>query len=177
MALGTEWVAPFHWELEFPEVFTTDDGGNVGGGFDVIVGNPPFAGKNTLIHAHADEYLAWLQMIHPESHGNSDLVAHFYRRAFVLLRAGGSFGLIATNTIGQGDTRSRDSDGYPMHGTIYSSREAVFKWPGEAAVIVSVIHVLERADRRPLLPQWAVQSLEYSSYLFAAGGGGAIRHI
>ena len=35
-------VSPFHWELEFPEVFAS-------GGFTVIVGNPPFAYKNTLI--------------------------------------------------------------------------------------------------------------------------------
>ncbi len=48
----------------------------------------------------------WLKEIHPESHGNADLVAHFYRRSFDLLRKGGTFGLIATNTIAQGDTRS-----------------------------------------------------------------------
>lgn len=31
-------LAPFHWEIEFPEVFQREQGG-----FDVIVGNPPFA--------------------------------------------------------------------------------------------------------------------------------------
>ena len=35
-------------------MFTTDEKKNVTGGFDVIVGNPPFAGKNTLIDAIAD---------------------------------------------------------------------------------------------------------------------------
>ena len=49
---GSKGVAPFHWELEFPEVFTTDENGHVSGGFDIIVGNPPFAGKNTLIDAN-----------------------------------------------------------------------------------------------------------------------------
>ena len=34
---------PFHWEIEFPEVF---EAGRAG--FDAIVGNPPFAGKNTM---------------------------------------------------------------------------------------------------------------------------------
>ncbi len=34
---------PFHWELEFPEVFFTSDGQRRGdGGFDAIVGNPPW---------------------------------------------------------------------------------------------------------------------------------------
>ena len=49
--------------------------------------------------------------VHDESHGNADLVAHFFRRAFDLLRRQGTFGLIATNTIGQGDTRSTASAG------------------------------------------------------------------
>lgn len=36
-------VVTFHWAIEFPEVFT-----RLNGGFDTFVGNPPFAGKNTL---------------------------------------------------------------------------------------------------------------------------------
>jgi hypothetical protein len=41
---GERPVVPFHWQIEFPEVFERDNPG-----FDAIVGNPPFAGKNTLI--------------------------------------------------------------------------------------------------------------------------------
>jgi len=41
--------------------------------------------------------------LHPESHGNGDLVAHFFRRAFNLIHWAAL--LIATNTIAQGDTR------------------------------------------------------------------------
>src|SRR5687767_4458916 len=36
---GVHSVLPFHWQLEFPEVFDRKNGG-----FDVIVGNPPFLG-------------------------------------------------------------------------------------------------------------------------------------
>jgi hypothetical protein len=99
---GAKGVTPFHWELEFPEVFTVDAKGNVTGGFDAIVGNPPFVQKNTIIAAHAYGYVEWLKAVHEESHGNSDLVAHFFRRGFALLRTRGCFGLIATKTIGQG---------------------------------------------------------------------------
>ena len=45
-----------------------------------------------------------------------DLVAHFYRRAFNLLNSEGCFGLIATNTIGQGDTRSTGLRWICTHG-------------------------------------------------------------
>jgi hypothetical protein len=86
-------------------------------------------------------YLDWLKMIHEEAHGNADLVAHFFRRAFDLLRMGGAFGLIATNTIGQGDTRSTGLRWICTRGgTIYSARKR-YKWPGQAAVVVSVVHV------------------------------------
>ena len=78
---------------------------------------------------------------HAGSHGNADQVAHFFRRAFDLVRRGGAFGLIATNTIAQGDTRSTGlrwicTDG----GEIYRARRRV-PWPGLAAVVVSVLHV------------------------------------
>src|SRR5262249_5181687 len=97
---GTHPLAPFHWQIEFPEVFARENAG-----FDAIVGNPPFAGKNTISASNRANFLLWLQTIHKGSHGNADLVAHFFRQAFNLLRPSGVFGLIATNTIGQGDTR------------------------------------------------------------------------
>ena len=133
-------VAAFHWELEFPEVFERENPG-----FDAIVGNPPFAGKNTVAAAHPAAYPDWLKQLHPRSHGNADLVAHFFRRAFGLLRVGGSFGLIATNTIGQGDTRSTGLRWICHHdGDIYRVQRRL-KWPGEAAVVVSVIHIAKGA--------------------------------
>jgi MmeI, target recognition domain len=58
-----------------------------------------------------------------------------------MLRHGGSLGLIATNTIAQGDTRTGGL------ACILASDGSIFRvvrrlrWPGEAAVIVSVVHV------------------------------------
>ena len=114
-------------------------------GFDAITGNPPFmAGKNTVAAGNpAELYLALAQAaLAPRfAHGNADLVAHFFRRAFNLVREGGTFGLIATNTIGQGDTRATGLRWICTHGgEIYRARRRL-KWPGLAAVVVSVIHV------------------------------------
>jgi hypothetical protein len=129
-------IIPFYWETEFPEVFDRENPG-----FDAIVGNPPFAGKNTLINSNREGYVDWLKTTHAESHGNADLVAHFFRKSFNLIRENGCFGLIATNTIGQGDTRSTGLRWICTHsGTIYAARKRV-KWPGQAAVIVSVVHI------------------------------------
>ncbi|WP_437202059.1 Eco57I restriction-modification methylase domain-containing protein [Planctomicrobium sp. SH664] len=133
---GEHPIPPFHWEIEFPEIF-----GRANSGFDAFVGNPPFAGKNTLINGNRDAYPDWLKETHAESHGNADLVAHFFRRTFNLLRDSGCFGLIATNTIGQGDTRSSGLRWIGRHGgEIYHARRRL-KWPGLAAVVVSVVHV------------------------------------
>lgn len=64
---------PFHWEIEFPEVFARENPG-----FDTAVGNPPFQGKNTISASSGKRYLQWLQTQHEGSYGNADLVAHFF---------------------------------------------------------------------------------------------------
>ena len=131
-------LAPFHWEIEFPEVFERENPG-----FDAFVGNPPFAGKNNVAAGNVAGYPDWLKTVHRGSHGNADLIAHFYRRAFDLLRDGGAFGLIATNTIAQGDTRSTGLRWICENGgEIYRATKRV-KWPGDAAVVVSVLHVVK----------------------------------
>lgn len=161
---GEKPVPAFNWEIEFPEVFDRDNPG-----FDAIVGNPPFAGKNTTINAHASGYQDWLKVVNPESHGNADLVAHFFRRAFSLLRQSGCFGLIATNTIAQGDTRSTGLRYIcEQGGTIYNAQKRL-KWPGLAAVVVSVIHVFKgKHENTKLLDGREVNLI--SAFLFHAGG-------
>lgn len=141
----------------------------VRGGFDVIVGNPPFAGKNTLLHAHASGYLDWLKTLHPGAHGNADLAAHFFRRAFSLLRPGGCLGLLATNTISQGDTRATGLR-WICHngGTIYAARRRIW-WPGEAAVVVSAVHVC----KGPIAAPYRLDGRDVpviTAFLFHAGG-------
>ena len=133
---GPQPVPAFHWGIEFSEVFERENGG-----FDAVVGNPPFAGGSTISTRFGASYLAWLLTVHPESHGNGDLVAHFFRRSFALLRHNGCFGLVATNTIAQGDTRTTGLSWICRNGgSIYAAtrRES---WPGSAAVIVSVLHI------------------------------------
>ncbi|WP_372397137.1 DNA methyltransferase [Azospirillum sp. HJ39] len=145
---GAHPTHPFHWELEFPEVFARDNPG-----FDAIVGNPPFAGKNTIAAGNQGGFIDWLQTLHAGAHGNADLVAHFFRRAYGLLRVGGVFGLIATNTIGQGDTRQTGLAAILKAGGAIPRAVRRLKWPGEAAVVVSVVHV--RRDPPPAPPSSA----------------------
>ena len=155
---GEHPLPPFHWRLEFPEVF-----GRADGGFDAIVGNPPFAGKNTVIAGNRANYLPWLQAVHEGAHGNADLVAHFFLRAFDLLRPGGQFGLIATNTIGQGDTRATGLTTILSNGGAIATAIRRRRWPGEAAVVVSVVQVRKGPVATPLLDGRPVRRI--SAYL------------
>ena len=134
---GLHSIKPFHWPVEFPEVFNRQEPG-----YDAIVGNPPFAGKNTLLNGNRTHFLDWLQTLHEGAHGNADLVAHFFRRAFALLRQGGCLGLIATKTVGQGDTRESGLRAVIAAGGSIIRATRRLAWPGEAAVVVSVVHVL-----------------------------------
>ena len=164
---GANPVLPFHWEVEFPEVFDRENGG-----FDVIVGNPPFAGKNTLIAGNRRFYPDFLAAIHEQSNGNTDVSAHFFRRVFNLLRLGGTMGLIATNTIAQGDTRSTGLRYICTHGgSIYCARRR-YKWPGQAAVVVSIVHIMKNRPGSPPPPCELDNRTvdQITAFLFHAGG-------
>ena len=131
-------LVPFHWEIEFPEVFQ-----RANSGFDAVVGNPPFLGGKKISTVLGEEYRDWLVAFHEESNRNADLVAHFFRRTFTLIRREGTFGFIATNTVAQGDTRATGLRWICANGgAIYHARKRV-KWPGMAAVIVSVLHIIK----------------------------------
>ena len=157
-------LVPFHWQIEFPEVFDRPNPG-----FDTVVGNPPFLGGTKISAVAGSVYRSWLTFLHEGSHGHADLVAHFFRRSFGLIRFGGTMGLIATNTIAQGDTRSSGLRWIcERGGTIYHARRRVM-WPGLAAVVVSIVH-LSRGDPK-IAKILDVQSVDrITAFLFNRGG-------
>jgi len=135
LAARDKGIRRFHWDLEFPEVFNDEHGG-----FDVFVGNPPFLGGIKISGFLGDCYLLWLKFLCESADGNSDLCAYFFRRVYALLRRGGSAGLIATNTICQGDTRRSSLSHICGSGGLIYPAEKRMKWAGVAAVIVSSVH-------------------------------------
>jgi len=163
-------VNPFHWEIEFPEVFgaglnTASDRVN-NPGFDAVVGNPPFLGGSAISHRLGMLYFSHLRTAFAPAGHHCDLVGYFFRRSYNLLRSGGCLGLIATNTIAQGD--SRVGTLVPIlddHGVITSCRKRL-KWPGEAAVTVSQIHILKGAECQNVLLN-GVETDRISAFLIA----------
>jgi hypothetical protein len=154
-------VPPFHWELEFPEVFARDNRG-----FDAIFGNPPFLGGTLISGVLSKSYLEWLKVQNAGSGDRADLVVYFFRRTFSLLRKDGTFGLVATNTIAQGDTREVGLRWIRKAGGTIARAERNRSWPGDASVDISIIHVKKGAlSTTAFLDGRAVTSI--SAYLIS----------
>lgn len=142
----------FHWMLEFPEVFHAERVDPLGDSrkepayFDAFVGNPPFLGGKRISTEHGDAYAEWLRVLHNGSK-NADLSAHFFRRTSTLLGDHGTIGLIATNTIGQGDTRETGLQPLVAVGAEIYAATRDMQWPGAATVTVSVVHLAKGATR------------------------------
>ncbi|MDX1991002.1 MAG: N-6 DNA methylase, partial [bacterium] len=75
------------WREAFPGVI----GAN--GGFDVVVGNPPYVRQETLTAAYKDD----LQARYQTYTGTADLYVYFIERGISLLRPGGRYGVIVAN--------------------------------------------------------------------------------
>jgi hypothetical protein len=104
-------------------------------------------GGKRLSQVFGDTYNAYLKAVTSESKGAADLAAYFFRRAFDLIRHEGEFGLLATNTIAQADTKEVGLDVIiAKGGTIYSATPLVV-WPGTANVHASIVHVSKREWR------------------------------
>jgi hypothetical protein len=129
----------FHWEFEFPEVFATEESG----GFSAFIGNPPFLGGRNIFAQYGEKYVSALHNFYPSSSGGADLCSYFFLRGFDFLRQKGTLGLIATNTIAQGDTRMAGLEHIlKIKGDIYNAVNT-YEWPGIAAVYVSIVHIFK----------------------------------
>lgn len=123
----------FHWFLEFADVLAK-------GGFDCMLGNPPFLGGQKISGTFGDSYLNWLKENYSPAQ-SCDLVAFFFRRAYDLLRTDGGMSLLATNTIAQGDARETGLDVIlARNGTINFAIRSM-PWPGMAAVDVALVSI------------------------------------
>ncbi|WP_197442711.1 Eco57I restriction-modification methylase domain-containing protein [Lignipirellula cremea] len=73
------------WQATFPEVFAQ-------GGFDVVVGNPPYVRQEWFT-----EYKPYLQANYAAYHGMADLYVYFYELGLRVLKQGGLLSYIVTN--------------------------------------------------------------------------------
>ncbi|MFH8756608.1 Eco57I restriction-modification methylase domain-containing protein [Streptomyces atroolivaceus] len=150
-------VRPLHWPLEFPEIM------GVGGtsGFDAIVGNPPFVGGKKLTGALGTDYREYLvNRLAGGTRGHADLCAYFLLRNLALA-PGRRTGIIATNTIAQGDTREVGLDQATASGWSVFRAIKSQPWPGTATLEVSLLWLGWRmgGDEQPVLDGGEVRGI------------------
>ncbi len=115
---------PLHWVLEAPEIVVDR------GGFDAIIGNPPFLGGKKLTGVMGGNIRDWfVNVLADGTRGSADLVAYFFLRAYSLLNGNGCIGLIGTNSIAQGDTREVGLDGMAKFGFAITRAIRSRPWP------------------------------------------------
>ena len=79
-------VKAFDWDAEFPEVFEQ-------GGFDVVVGNPPYIRQEWLA-----PYKSHWEQEFESYHGVADIYAYFFERGLEVLREGGQLAFITSGS-------------------------------------------------------------------------------
>jgi hypothetical protein len=134
---------PFHWPLEFPEVFCRDNAG-----FDAFVGNPPFLGGQKLSGTFGSSYKDYLaNNLCLDQPAIADLVVFFFLRLFRLVRDGGYLGLLARRSLAEGKNREVGLTQILSRGAIIFAAHTNIAWPGKASVIVHQIHMTKATWR------------------------------
>jgi hypothetical protein len=120
---------PIHWPLVFPEVFEN-------GGFDATIGNPPFLHGSRITGTSGTSYRSYLvETIANKKRGNADLVVYFTLQAHGIVSNIGQVGIIATNTLTQGDSREVGLDQICARGTNIRRAIKSKPWPSRSAAL------------------------------------------
>lgn len=92
--LDDEQISPdrnFNWEQKFQDIISA-------GGFDVVVGNPPYVDSELMVKTNLEER-NYIAKNYETAQGNWDLFVPFYQKAFDLLRDGGICSMIIPNKV------------------------------------------------------------------------------
>lgn len=117
---------------------------------DAIVSNPPYLGGLKIRSELGPEYLAKLQARYPGVNGRADFCSFWFRRTQDHLASGGRAGLVATNTVREGNTREATLDYVVGNGGTIVNAVSSQPWPGIAMLNVSMINwVKGPADGEP----------------------------
>jgi len=137
-----------HWELEFSRVFGAS---NENGGFDIVIGNPPFLGGLKISGELGSHILEFIKTGYSPSVGAADYCVYFFRKGFDILRVDGILGLVSTNSIAQGDTRETGLSVITKQGGLIIYADRYVEWKGEATVEVNLIALTKAITSRNYL--------------------------
>lgn len=125
----------FHWFLEFPLVMAE-------GGFDCILGNPPYLGGQALSGTFGSNFCEWTRYAYAPAKG-CDLVAFFLRRNYQLIKPQKHTAILTTNSIKDGKTREAGLEFLLKQGASINFAVRSVKWPGTANLFVSLLGMVK----------------------------------
>ena len=131
----------FHWFIEFPEVFSE-------GGFDCILGNPPYLGGSKISGNYGEAYLNYIKTRNEKTGGLCDIVVYFLRRIFGIIHNDAFLSLITTNSISQGDTREAGLEFIINKKGRINFAVKSKKWPGVANLNISLLAFTKNLNRK-----------------------------
>lgn len=172
-------VRTFHWEAEFPDVFS----GREGRGFDVIVSNPPFKGDRDLRAALGQAMVEYLRERYTGQGETPDLAGFFVLRYDALVNASGCIGTLAPNSIAQGRNRQ-----LTLARLVTEGRFRIFRalqnqeWPGDAGVHVAMIHMARPSSSamepaRLIVAEWNEETGEHAGWRVLEIGAGISSYL
>lgn len=157
----------FDWRREFPQVFAQ-------GGFDVVIGNPPYVRQEALTPAFkrhaATHYRVWS--------GRADLYVCFYERAHELLRPGGCFGFVSSNKFMRAAYGARLRryllDETRLQEIIDFGELPVFRQAATFPVIALTQKREQAGDDRQEFIYAAIKNLDFQDFDVAVGEQGTV---
>lgn len=117
---------PLHWAIVVPDVLSR-------GGFDAVIGNPPWQGGKKISLAVGANVREWMIDQISGVRSSADIVAYFIVRAAGLLRAGGSLGLLTAVAVSEGGTRKAGLDSLTEAGFTIVRAVRSRVWPAKSA--------------------------------------------
>lgn len=133
----------FHWFIEFPHIMNK-------GGFDCILGNPPYLGGQALSGSYGHSFCEYVKWEYAPT-GLSELIVFFLRRIHSILYQNAFTAFITTNSIKDGDVRKDGLEQVVARGASINFAVRGIKWPGLANLVVSLVAIRKGKWKGPFV--------------------------
>ena len=129
---------------------------------DAIVGNPPFLGGSRMRQELGDSYTRRISQKFPDVKDKVDFCIYWFRLAHQNLDVNGRSGLVGTNTVSQGVSRTASLEYIIQNKGCIHDAVSSQEWSGDANVHVSIVNWTRQIVTNCYLNQHEVNQINSS---------------